>query len=274
MSPIRPASTPPTSPRPLLRRLSPLFWALALAPWITAEAGARPPLADRSRLAQRPGDPDMPAHQASMLIEYYQRFLKDQDLEGFRRDVDARYNEGTLCRIVQNGDVQARRSAVLALGIGGSIGSNAVVAKGLKDADPTVRSLAANALWAIWGRADTPENNAALDEVQALIARGRLDEAIKKSNALIARASGFAEAINQRAIAHYLGGHLAESAGDCRRVLELNPYHFGALSGLGQCQIRLGQKDQAIRTFRRALDLQPYSADLRETIAALEAAGD
>lgn len=216
----------------------------------------------------------MPSQPATMLVEYYDRFLKDHDLDTFRRDVDARYTEGTLCRAIQGGDVRARRAAVLALGVGGGYGCNAVVAKAMKDADPTVRSLAVNALWAIWARADTPENNAALDEVQTLIERGRIDEAIRKANVLIARAPGFAEAINQRAIAHYLGGRLAESAQDCRKVLELNPFHFGALSGLGQCQIRLRQRAEAISTFRRALELQPYSDGLRETVAELEAAED
>ena len=230
--------------------------------------------ADLSRSTPRLGDPGMLSHPATMLVEYFERFLKDHDLEGFRRDVAARYTEATLCRVVLAGDVRSRRAAVLALGIGGGIGCNAVVARTLKDVDPTVRALAVNALWAIWSRADSPENVAALDEVQTLIERGRLDDAIRKANALIARAPTFAEALNQRAIAHYLSGRHVESANDCRRVLELNPYHFGALSGLGQCQIRLRQRVEAIRTFRRALDLQPYSDGLRETVAELEAAGD
>lgn len=216
----------------------------------------------------------MPAHSGPMLVEYYTRFLKDHNLEAFRRDVETRYTEGTLCRLLQSTDVRGRRASVLALGLTGGLGANPSVAKALRDVDPTVRALAVNALWAIWGRADSPENNASLDEVQTLLGNAKFEEAIKKAGRLIARAPKFAEAYNQRAIAFYVTGRLAESAADCKRVLELNPYHFGALSGLGDCQLRLHQRKEAIRTFRRALELQPYSDGLRERVAELEAAED
>jgi Tfp pilus assembly protein PilF len=39
---------------------------------------------------------------------------------------------------------------------------------------------------------------------------------------------------------------------------------------MGQCQLRLGRRDEAIKTFRRALEIQPYNQGLRETIAELE----
>ena len=230
--------------------------------------------ADSSLAAIRPGDPGMSAHPASLLVEHFERFLKDRDLEAFRRDVDARYTEGTLCRATYADSVKIRRAAVLALGVGGTYGCNATVARRLRDKDPAVRSMAANAMWAIWSRADTPENNAELEAVQTLVERGQVDEAIRRSGRLIARAPGFAEAYNQRAIAYFTTGRLAESAADCRRVLELNPYHFGALGGLGQCQLGLRQRAEAIRTFRRALELQPYNDGLRETVAELEAAED
>ena len=239
--------------------------ALALAPACRA---------DSSLAATRPGDSGMSAHPASLLVEHFERFLKDHDLEAFRRDVDARYTEGTLCRATHADDVRVRRAAVLALGVGGTYGCNATVARRLRDKDPAVRSMAVNAMWAIWSRADTLENNAELEAVQTLVERRQIDEAIRRTGRLIARAPGFAEAYNQRAIAFFMAGKLAESAADCRRVLELNPYHFGALGGLGQCQLGLRQRAEAIRTFRRALELQPYSDGLRETVAELEAAED
>ena len=41
----------------------------------------------------------------------------------------------------------------------------------------------------------------------------------------------WAEAANKLATVEYLLGELAASAAHCRRVLELKPWHFGALSG-------------------------------------------
>jgi tetratricopeptide (TPR) repeat protein len=209
----------------------------------------------------------------SLLVDYYEAFLRDRDIEAFRRNVSSRYNEGTLARVLQAGEPQARRASVLALGLFGGFGSNAAVARGLRDPDPTVRALADNALWAIWFRADTPENNEALEGVRALVNRRRFDLAIEQADRLIARSPTFAEAYNQRAIAHFFQGQFAESVEDCKRALAHNPYHTGALAGMGQCLLQLGRRDEAIQTFRRALQIQPYNLGLRETIAELGAGG-
>ncbi len=210
-------------------------------------------------------------HTGSLLVDYYEAFLKDHDLDGFRLNVSARYSEGTLARIVQSGETASRRAAILALGVFGTFEVNAVVGKALRDKDPVVRSLSESALWAIWFRADTPENNAKLEAVQARIVRNDLEQAIEKATDLIKVAPKFAEAYNQRAIAFYKLGELEKSADDCKRVLKHNPYHIGALSGLGQCEIRLGRRDDAIATFKKAVEVQPFNDGLRELVAELEA---
>jgi tetratricopeptide (TPR) repeat protein len=207
----------------------------------------------------------------SLLVAYFERFLHDHDVESFRQQVSARYTEGTLARLVESGDLSARRAAVVSLGLMGTMGSNAALARGLRDSDPVVRDLAANALWALWYRADTPENNALLEQVTLLIGHDRLAEAVALGSRLIARAPNFAEAYNQRAIAHFFQGHFQESAADCQQVLERNPYHFGALSGLAQCQLHLNQRREALKTLRRALRLQPFSQRLQQDVSALEA---
>ena len=179
----------------------------------------------------------------SLLVEYYEGFLRDRDLEQFRDQVLARYTEGTLGRVLTvSPSVTARRAAVLALGVTGSFEqSNAVLGRAMADDDPVVRTMAESALWAVWFRADSPENNATLDEIRLLIGNRQLDVATGLASRLIARSPKFAEAYNQRAIALFIQGRFAESAEDCRRVLQLNPYHIGAVSGLAQCQMQLNQ---------------------------------
>lgn len=212
---------------------------------------------------------------SSVLVDFYEAFLRDQDLERFRQQVASRYTEGTLARVVDSGRTEARRAAVLALGLLGTYeASNAVVAKALRDDDPTVRELASSALWSIWFRADSPENNQSLERVRTLLGEAKLDDAIELATKLTARAPRFAEAYNQRAFIYFKLGRFEESVADCRRVLELNPYHFGALDGLARCQLELNQRREAIKTLRRSLKLQPFSEGLRAFIAALEADGD
>lgn len=210
-------------------------------------------------------------HTGSLLVDYYEAYLRDHDIDVYKQHVTARYLEGTLTRLVESPNVQARRAAVLALGLSGSIDANASVAKALKDTDPTVRSLADNALWAIWFRADSPENNATLEAVSKLISHQRFEDAAALATRLIERAPKFAEAYNQRAIAYYYLGQFKESADDCKAVLARNFAHFGALAGLAKCQLRIGEREPAIETLRRASKLQPYNLDLKHWILTLEA---
>lgn len=236
---------------------------------------------------------------SSVLVDCYEGWLRDQDIERFRRQVAARYTEKSLARILESAptetsrmprpdaaprapggaadsrSTQARRAAVLALGLFGTYeASNAVVARGLRDSDDTVRELAESALWSIWFRADTPENNESLQRVVRTLKERQPEDAIEQATKLCNRAPKFAEAYNQRAIAHFVLGHFDESAADCQKVLELNPYHIGALGGLAQCQMGLNKPDEALKTLRRSLKLQPFNEGLRKAVAFLEAQGN
>ena len=67
-----------------------------------------------------------------------------------------------------------------------------------------------------------------------------------RAEQLVDMAPWFAEAWNQRAIALYGLGRYLQSIDDCRQALEINPYHFGAAAGMGQCHLHRGDMDQAL----------------------------
>jgi tetratricopeptide (TPR) repeat protein len=213
------------------------------------------------------------AETGALLVAYFQRLLDDRDLAAFQDRVAARYTEGALGRILaESPSATARRAAVVALGQQGRFEpSNAVLGRALRDSDAVVRRLAEDALWSIWFRAGTPEHNRTLQEVAHLIGRGQMTRAETLANHLIRIAPDFAEAYNQRAILYFHQGRFGDSAADCQRVLSRNPYHFGALSGLAQCLLRLDHPADALKTLHRALKLQPYNDGLRENIKLLEA---
>jgi tetratricopeptide (TPR) repeat protein len=247
-----------------------LWIAAALAPLETRASVSvwtqTPPLgAGVSRMSE--------AHAGSLLVEYFDLFLRDRDLDAFRDRVAVRYNEGTLCRVLTiSGHVAARRAAVLSLGMLGSFEqANAVLARALRDDDVAVRNMAEDALWAIWFRAGTPEHNQALGRVRLAISRRELEAAEVLATRLITDAPHFAEAYNQRAIIYFHQGRFAESVRDCQSVLSRNPYHFGAISGMAECLLRLDRRKEALKMLRRALKLQPHHNSLREAIRILEA---
>jgi tetratricopeptide (TPR) repeat protein len=252
-----------------LARMRRLIW-LALSAWAglgiaAAHAGtARLGMSDASRAQDQA---------ASLLVEYFRHFLADQDFEAFRDRVDARYSEEALCRLLADSPgITTRRAAVMALGsLGRFPRSNPVLGRALRDPDPVVRRLAEDALWSVWFRADTPDNNRTLKQVLQLVGRGEMNGAEALATRLIAIAPRFAEAYNQRAIIYFHQGRFAESAQDCRRVLSINPYHFGALSGLAECELRQDRPAEAIKALRQEAKLQPYNMGLRESIRILEA---
>jgi tetratricopeptide (TPR) repeat protein len=253
------------------RQLGRCLASLALVVWPTAVRTAIAVSTHMAHLGM--GDSGMSEkHNGALLLAYFKTFLDDRDGAAFRDRVSARYNEGTLGRILASSpDPAARRAAVLSLGILGSFkGSNAVLAHALCDNDQTVRSMAEDALWAIWYRAGSPEHNQMLSQVRRSISRQQLEQAEALVDRLVKAAPDFAEAYNQRAIIYFLQGRFAESVSDCQTVLERNPYHFGAISGLAQCQIQLNRPRDALKALRRALKLQPYHATLREDIRLLE----
>jgi tetratricopeptide (TPR) repeat protein len=211
-------------------------------------------------------------HSGSLLVDYFKSFLEDRDLAAFRDRVAARYNEATLGRILSGSpSVAARRAAVVSLGLLGSFAqSNAVLGRSLKDSDPAVRGMAEQSLWSLWFRADTPEHNEWLNQVRHAISRQQFTVAETLATRLILLAPEFAEAYNQRAIIYFQQGRFADSIQDCRQVLRRNPYHFGAISGMAQCQLELNRPREALKTLRQGLSLQPHSNSIREFIRQLE----
>ncbi len=194
-----------------------------------------------------------------------------QAMQEFRTAVRARYTEATLGRLLASGDARTRRAAVLALGLVGTMQSNPAVAAMLADEDPLVQRFASDALWEIWFRGGTAEQNWSLQQVvrhaDANAARTALDD-------LIRRAPDFAEAYNQRAIWFFKRGDFSRAVADCEAVLRMNPFHYGAAAGMGQCYLKLKKPRAALRAFRHALDLNPTLDHLHDTIRSLTEALD
>ena len=219
----------------------------------------------------------------SLLVEYFNEIpeppKKDlsgwearvrRALERFRHKVSARYSEGTLHRLLHSSDAESRRAAVLALGMMGTMKeSNAVLAAMLHDTDRGVRQFAVDALWSIWFRGTTHTNSQELRRLIEMRDRRKKQAGL---DALIAKASAFAEAYNQRAIVYFQSKEWHKAIIDCERALKLNPYHFGAAAGMGRSYLELGRHRAALQAFRHALRINPGLDDVQEAIRALESA--
>lgn len=171
---------------------------------------------------------------------------------------------------LKNPDPQERRRGALGVGLMGRPDDAPALVAALRDPDDTVRTIAEDALWTVWGRS----GDARVDE---LFRRGvsemnaeRVRESIATFTKVIEMKPDFAEGWNKRATAYYLAGDYRRSLADCDEVIKRNPQHFGALSGYGQIYLRLDRPDKALEYFRRALAVNPNLDGVPALIERLE----
>lgn len=114
-------------------------------------------------------------------------------------------------------------------------------------------------IWARWIAADNDADADLLMETgMALMNRGVLDGAEQVFSQLIHDHPDFAEAWNKRATVRFLLGDISGSRRDIARVIDLEPRHFGALSGLGMINMQSGDLKAALQAFEAALRINPH----------------
>ena len=137
--------------------------------------------------------------------------------------------------------------------------SIALLLAALQDENEIKRTDATDALWQMWFNQKGEPGQQILQRSQQLLSEGAFAEAETLLSDTITSFPDFAEARNRRAVLYFLQKRFEESRVDCQQVIDLVPYHFGALHGLGLCYASLGRYPEAIEAFRRALDIQPYA---------------
>jgi tetratricopeptide (TPR) repeat protein len=89
---------------------------------------------------------------------------------------------------------------------------------------------------------------------------------------IVLLAPGYAEGWNKRATVYFLMDEYGKAISDIGRVLELEPRHFGALSGLGIIMRSLGDDERAKAAYRQALEVDPHLDNVQKALDELEAA--
>ncbi|TSD86822.1 tetratricopeptide repeat protein [Mycobacterium sp. KBS0706] len=127
-------------------------------------------------------------------------------------------------------------------------------------------------IWQLWFAYDG--KNA---DVPGLMERGNTamatdDYAVAEAafTAVIENDPAYAEGWNRRATVRYLRGNIQGSIADIDQVLAREPRHFGALSGLGLCRIKLGDTKGAIEAYQRVLAIDPQMATAHAQIEQLK----
>jgi len=124
-------------------------------------------------------------------------------------------------------------------------------------------------IWSIWIEAHDDELNAMMHRGTRAMQVGDLQQAISQFTSLIDVAPDYAEAWNKRATVYFMIGRYDESIADCMEVLDLEPRHFGALSGLGMIYSARDDSEAALHWFREALKQNPHMANIHQRVEEL-----
>ena len=128
-----------------------------------------------------------------------------------------------------------------------------------------------SSIWLSWLATDDEKSAQLLQRiVQAMEVRD-MDEALQASDELVAHAPEFAEGWNKRATIYYLIGDYNASVRDIQRTLQLEPRHFGAISGLGLIFLQKGDLKAALESFESVLEISPQSLNAQRSAAQVRA---
>jgi len=162
------------------------------------------------------------------------------------------------------------KTAVACLATVGTMRHGELLAALLHHPDPAIVCAAENGLWAIWMRAGTPTGNHRLAAAIERIKREDLFAALRILHALTLDEPTFSEPHHQRGLTLTLLDRHTEAERAYRRAHCLNALHFAAVAGLGNVYVQRGEFVQALRYYRRALEIHPRFEGAAEIVCSLE----
>jgi tetratricopeptide (TPR) repeat protein len=180
-------------------------------------------------------------------------------------------NRDAAVAALHDADPQKRLLGVVWIAENGRFADADLLHERLRDEEPVLRQVAEQGLWALWTRSGDPETDRLLESGTDIMQRGAYAEAIDVFSAVIQRRPEFAEGWNKRATAYFLAGEYRKSIDDCEQVFKRNPKHFGALSGVGQNWLALGELDRSREYLQRALEVNPNMSGVAEMIRKIDA---
>lgn len=128
-------------------------------------------------------------------------------------------------------------------------------------------------IWALWFEAPDKKAEALFKAGREAGEQGDMQQALAQYTELVQSFPDFAEGWNQRAIVRFMQGDLDGALEDVAQTLKLEPRHFGALSGRGQCYLHMQRLPEALRALEAAQAINPWADSVNKQVEMLRAYG-
>jgi tetratricopeptide (TPR) repeat protein len=138
-----------------------------------------------------------------------------------------------------------------------------------RSSNPLEAKLVEQAIWQIWMQSGSDTVDLLMANGTTAMSAGDYPKALKMFDSVVQVEPDYAEGWNKRATLYFLMGDFQASMADIQKTLELEPRHFGALSGLGQILDRVDDAPGALKAYQRALAADPQMESVRDRVKEL-----
>ena len=131
-------------------------------------------------------------------------------------------------------------------------------------------------IWSEWFQSGSASIDLMMLWSQKAMDNQKFDVALDFLDQVVILQPKYAEGWNRRATVHYMMKNFGKSMSDIDQTLQLEPRHFGALSGLAQIMAATGHKQSALEAWQKVLAIYPMMRSAQNQVAALseELAGE
>lgn len=128
----------------------------------------------------------------------------------------------------------------------------------------------ANRIWEAWYRSGSASVDLMMLWAQQALEAKKFDVALDFLDQVVTLQPQYAEGWNRRATVHFMMGNFRKSMTDIERTLELEPRHFGALSGMAQIMAATNHDELALQAWQRVLVIYPMLRNAQNEVSRLE----
>lgn len=134
----------------------------------------------------------------------------------------------------------------------------------------------AGRIWNEWNQSGSASIDLMMQWAQKATENQKFDVALDFLDQVVILQPDYAEGWNRRATVHFMMKNYGKSMADIDRTLELEPRHFGALSGLAQIMADTGHKQSALEAWQKVLAIYPMMRSAQDQVSTIseELAGE
>jgi tetratricopeptide (TPR) repeat protein len=127
----------------------------------------------------------------------------------------------------------------------------------------------AQRIWQEWFKSDSASVDLMMGWAKKAMDEKKYDIALDFLDQVVTLDPKYPEGWNRRATVHFMMHNFGKSMADIEQTLELEPRHFGALSGMAQIMQTRGAKELALSAYQRVLDLYPMDRNAQNQVSTL-----